>query len=79
VIFIGHRPSEIGEHTIAKKLRNVAAIPLDRGCDSVLVGAYEVVHLLALNRADRPVDSTMSQKRTLSSLRSGPGSASGLA
>ena len=32
----------------------------------------------ALNRADRPVDSSMSQKRTLSSLRSGPGSASGL-
>ena len=29
----------------------------------------------ALNRADRPLDSSMSQKRTLSSLRSGPGSA----
>ncbi len=33
----------------------------------------------ALRRADRLVDSTMSQKRTLSSLRSGPGAPAGSA
>ena len=33
----------------------------------------------ALNRADKLVESTMSQKRTLSSLRSGPGSPAGSA
>ena len=46
VIFIGHRPPEIGEHAVAKKLRHVAAKPLDRACDGFLVGADEVMHLL---------------------------------
>ena len=48
VIFIGHRPSEIGQHAVAKKLRHVAAKPLHRACDGFLVGADEVVHLLRI-------------------------------
>ena len=48
VIFIGQRPSEIGQHAVAKKLRDVASKPLDRACDGFLVGADQVVHLLSV-------------------------------
>ena len=48
VILIGHRPAEIGEHAVAKKLCHITPEPCDRTRDRVMVGADEVVHLLRI-------------------------------
>ncbi len=73
VIFIGHWPSEIGEHTVAKKLRDVAAVPLDRACDSFLVGADEVVHLLRVepSRQTRGFDHVAEENAEQPEVRTG--------
>ncbi len=47
-IFIGHRPAEIGEHAVAKKLRDVASKPPDRARDGFLIDADELMHVFRI-------------------------------
>ena len=72
LVLVRPRPAEIGQHTVAHELGDVALQPRDLRGDRVLVGPDDLAQLLRVEPPDSAVEPTRSTNITVSCRRSAP-------